>query len=118
MALQREFDGRTYDSFYGRCIDFQGNETYVSLDLTSEGLSSHTPDLTSVHSIVKGMVIDVREGREVLLDRSPGQQGQGESLRVYVPFHPEMQFMLKHLVRGISDKSLVEPTSLTSCAGQ
>ena len=64
-------DGMGYDVFYGRCIE-GGVETLVSLDLNSLGGGIYF----SIEETCDNLLYDVKQGRKVLLYRSPGKIGR------------------------------------------
>ena len=103
MGLEKEFSGKTYDSFYGRAFRLDGRESYVSVNLENGGVSSREASNHSLAFILGEIIQDVQERKKVLLNTSPGygESGLGKITFYYVTFTQDQINMLENIFNNI-----------------
>lgn len=104
MPIRENIDGQRYDIFYGRSFDKVGEKNkvrYVRLDLNRGQTTSAEPNANGLARLLEQFGVDASGDREILLDKSPGCETDGDAglTHYYLPFSKEMRLLLFTLLR-------------------
>jgi hypothetical protein len=93
---------RNHDVFYGRSFDESGFQEFNRLVLGNYLRTSYdNPDLQlRLQEIIDDCLTDLKAGKKILLDRTPGYYNEGDNYRFFVPFEKDVQDAIRAAIEG------------------